>query len=983
MAVRRSARARQPMDEPTPHVDLEYPSSVPTFTVNPTQLSGSSSSSGPLPWFSAFGRKDANAPLPEEADPKYSDPLYYTSNSYGKSGRNSSHTAKKPEGHIKRPPNCFLLFRSHVKESGIRIPEALKPILKERLKEKRREQRAKKGGNGDEDDEDDDEDDEDDNDDDEQSVSKISGILWDFLPAAEKSLFRARAAHAKEMHKKLYPHYKYSPQVKDKSVKRRVGKKMPAEKKERLEQVAEVLVQGMGWSTEGDPVSKHKKSNSSPTTRNGTPSAQFQQPQDESVPGVSSFSLSAYNHQQPRHPFHQTHNATLPHTAPAYPYPGYQQQPSTSYHFGVRDDGSGTMNPAIQSAHAVNGVHPTMSTPPPQAPPYMPTLEMGFDQPPPRMYRRTSSCPPPGAHLTWNDTAHSFHPPQPPTQPQFQPPQPSQTHPSHFVPPNHTFVRPGGKTARKLRTGTSVKQQILNGSKRAGSSKPSSAQGRPATPSGGMTLPSLPAVMGRVAGDTGMVNGVPMSAGGGFEDPSSFQHQHAAWAHYDLGNSTSASATSSPATFSTVETPSSARGGIMLFPQQSQQQPYTFPQQGGQQPNFAGYTTSVDPYTPTTVTAEEFAKTPQQEGAEGSHLGLTMIEENYTFPPPGPRSPKRAASPAKNLGVAVPRQQQQQENGGYPASPANGAASIVSPTPVTPISMQSMQQQPPAPRGIDDLGVELNLDHGVMSGLGGLLEFSFPPTSTSPHGHSMYSYGGAGVGDVLLSDVSLGIDQDREGERPTEGGEKKVGGMGMGIGGGWRNQQPLVPGGPIPANGGGMGPLDIPLHELFHAGAEFDAAGYMIGEEMSSSEQLEYEMMEWRRNSETLNQQQQQQQPVSPHQTAPPSPYKFGTPVPAEEPYMGRRASIALSQTLGGEMAMALYGFDAATAGQQDWTGMEYETNGAPAAPHQYNGGAYGYAQQLQHHQPPLGTVVEERGSSEEAPNRPPHRSVPVEVGWR
>lgn len=96
--------------EPHAHVDLEYPSSVPTFTVNPTQLSSSSQS--PLPWFSAFGRKDANAPLPSEVDPKYSDPAYYSSAStYGKNGRNSSHTAKKPEGHIKRPPNCFLLFR--------------------------------------------------------------------------------------------------------------------------------------------------------------------------------------------------------------------------------------------------------------------------------------------------------------------------------------------------------------------------------------------------------------------------------------------------------------------------------------------------------------------------------------------------------------------------------------------------------------------------------------------------------------------------------------------------------------------------------------------------------------------------------------------------------------------------------------------------------------------------------------------------------
>lgn len=56
--------------------------------------------------------------------------------------------------------------RSHVKESGIRIPDALKPIIKEKLREKRKVQK-----NGDDDDE---SDDDDDNDDDEQSESLAS-----------------------------------------------------------------------------------------------------------------------------------------------------------------------------------------------------------------------------------------------------------------------------------------------------------------------------------------------------------------------------------------------------------------------------------------------------------------------------------------------------------------------------------------------------------------------------------------------------------------------------------------------------------------------------------------------------------------------------------------------------------------------------------------------------------------------------------------
>lgn len=57
--------------------------------------------------------------------------------------------------------------RSHVKESGARIPDALKPLIRKRLADKKKKDRAKKGDDDEDDVSDDDEDEE--NDEDEQS----------------------------------------------------------------------------------------------------------------------------------------------------------------------------------------------------------------------------------------------------------------------------------------------------------------------------------------------------------------------------------------------------------------------------------------------------------------------------------------------------------------------------------------------------------------------------------------------------------------------------------------------------------------------------------------------------------------------------------------------------------------------------------------------------------------------------------------------
>ncbi|KIO20291.1 hypothetical protein M407DRAFT_245871 [Tulasnella calospora MUT 4182] len=195
------------------------------------------------------------------------------------------------------------------------------------------------------------------------------------------------------------------------------------------------------------------------------------------------------------------------------------------------------------------------------------------------------------------------------------------------------------------------------------------------------------------------------------------------------------------------------------------------------------------------------------------------------------------------------------------------------------------------------------------------------------------------------------------------------------------------------AYGQDVGPLGVPLDALY--GAAEDAAGTLLepfdpshyiadGQDdsvsapavdlstavqdelpMTSAQQLEYDMMEWRRASEG----QQGAQDAAP-----------------------RRASVMLSQALGGEVGFALYGFDAnsaaSTGGAQDAPaprggyemvsgqagvegssafnmGFDFQNEiqfgNQPHPPATSYGNVYG--------QGPLGTVVEERerASSEEA----------------
>ncbi|KAG8951474.1 hypothetical protein FRC04_006006 [Tulasnella sp. 424] len=92
------------------------------------------------------------------------------------------HGRKLPANHIPRPRNAFILFRTNfVEESKLtRGTEA-----------------------------------------DHRNISKIAGAVWRALPPEEKLQWHRKALEEKEMHKRKYPNYKYTPVLRREGVNRR------------------------------------------------------------------------------------------------------------------------------------------------------------------------------------------------------------------------------------------------------------------------------------------------------------------------------------------------------------------------------------------------------------------------------------------------------------------------------------------------------------------------------------------------------------------------------------------------------------------------------------------------------------------------------------------------------------------------------------------------------------------------------------------
>lgn len=95
---------------------------------------------------------------------RYSRPLTST-------GR-PSHARKTPPGHVKRPRNAFILFRSHACSSNLIPPSVEK---------------------------------------DHRQISRIVSHMWKSLPAEEKIRWEREAEAEKELHRKLHPDYRYKP----------------------------------------------------------------------------------------------------------------------------------------------------------------------------------------------------------------------------------------------------------------------------------------------------------------------------------------------------------------------------------------------------------------------------------------------------------------------------------------------------------------------------------------------------------------------------------------------------------------------------------------------------------------------------------------------------------------------------------------------------------------------------------------------------
>lgn len=122
--------------------------------------------------------------------------------------RKVTHSRKKPDDHIPRPPNAFILFRSSFVKSD-HVSTAVESNH--------------------------------------STLSKIIGYTWGMLPPAEKQIWFDKAKAMLDEHKAKYPGYSFRPESKSPTPyptkKRKVREVGPKDAK-RCEKIAELLVKG-------------------------------------------------------------------------------------------------------------------------------------------------------------------------------------------------------------------------------------------------------------------------------------------------------------------------------------------------------------------------------------------------------------------------------------------------------------------------------------------------------------------------------------------------------------------------------------------------------------------------------------------------------------------------------------------------------------------------------------------------------------------
>lgn len=166
-----------------------------------------------------------------------------------------SHARKTPPGHIKRPPNAFILFRSHCctppdSPSAVNFSAPGTPSAK---------QLSELGIT------------------DHRHISRITSHLWKSLTSVERGFWERQAVIKKEEHKVLFPDYKYKPIYRNKDKVRRRRKGEPGEMEEEkkgCEEVARALLNGPRARilAEVDEYDQPNKAKDSRSTRFALPS---------------------------------------------------------------------------------------------------------------------------------------------------------------------------------------------------------------------------------------------------------------------------------------------------------------------------------------------------------------------------------------------------------------------------------------------------------------------------------------------------------------------------------------------------------------------------------------------------------------------------------------------------------------------------------------------------------------------------------------
>ncbi|KAF7972851.1 hypothetical protein HWV62_16880, partial [Athelia sp. TMB] len=141
--------------------------------------------------------------LPPLVDP----PHLFPAPAEGTTGRRPAHSKKKPDNHIPRPPNAFILFRS----SFIKSQHVSTEVETNH-----------------------------------STLSKIIGLTWQNLPNEERQVWHGKAKAALEDHKKRFPSYAFRPahtRGKGGTEKRKV-REVGLKDVKRCEKIAELLVEG-------------------------------------------------------------------------------------------------------------------------------------------------------------------------------------------------------------------------------------------------------------------------------------------------------------------------------------------------------------------------------------------------------------------------------------------------------------------------------------------------------------------------------------------------------------------------------------------------------------------------------------------------------------------------------------------------------------------------------------------------------------------